>query len=891
MTRKLMCALLALLLAVTLLPLTGIGFAASSSTQTADHEASVTTGGVTTYYDTVEEAFYDAKDKTATITILKDCTVDQSVYLSTYAVVTLDLGEYTVTASDLSDTFIKLNGNSNLTIKGGANGKLLITALRTLIYVDSAASLTLQSGTLASTATGSLHGELIHSYGAVNITGGTISFKNASRPVFWFQPDSSLSVSGTPTITTDTGSTLFYFYPDYYGSFESNYTVSITGGLYPMGFRSEFSDISVPIKKLIPSGYMLADENGDPVTLSDTDHTVTGSLQVIAESGASNKQDQAALTVTGVPAAAVQYGDTFTVTVAGGSGDGAVSWNKSTGVSVAAGANAGEYDVTVTAMTGVKVQATKAASADYKAANSAVHTVTVTPRKLTPEITGDTAKTYDGTTAAPAAAIGLTGAVNGDAPTAAGTCTYNSADVASATTITANNITLTNDCGGKYTLAATTASTAGSITPAAASVEIKNSYAPGKAYDGQPMAVPTAGDLTLSGVAYGDLIMEWTPVSGALTNGQPVNAGTYTLTVSAAAAGNYSAASDSADFTITKTAYTGAVPTFNITVRNTDTRDGYFSLDYMFDSTPLPVGAIIKAVTPPASPVVNATVEKTSDDRVYMDFKSNPMGTDHTDTVKITVESTNYHDFDFNFTLTAVDKYTVTITGTAAATGLVYDGSPKAGYTGTPYCPSFTDADDEYVITYVGTGSTSYGPTADAPANMGSYRVTISIPADHESITGSVSHDFTITGQVYSYTSGAAQSVSTDSNALFVVDAIFDKFLQVKVDGAVVDPANYISESGSTKVTLKAAYLTTLTPGSHTLEVLFTDGIAATTFTVSAAGGSNPGAPGSGSAAPSVPADTGDATGIALWYSLAAIGLLGAAAVLLLGKKHLFSKK
>ena len=56
----------------------------------------------------------------------------------------------------------------------------------------------------------------------------------------------------------------------------------------------------------------------------------------------------------------------------------------------------------------------------------------------------------------------------------------------------------------------------------------------------------------------------------------------------------------------------------------------------------------------------------------------------------------------------------------------------------------------------------------------------------------------------------------------------------VKVDGTLVDAKNYTVKEGSTIVTLKADYLNTLSVGTHTFEILWTDGSASTTFTIKA---------------------------------------------------------
>lgn len=81
---------------------------------------------------------------------------------------------------------------------------------------------------------------------------------------------------------------------------------------------------------------------------------------------------------------------------------------------------------------------------------------------------------------------------------------------------------------------------------------------------------------------------------------------------------------------------------------------------------------------------------------------------------------------------------------------------------------------------------------------------------------------------------GAGQSWNSVSgkNALFRSNAEFDEFVKVLVDGKELDKSNYIAYAGSTVVELKAAYLKTLSAGTHTLSVVSRNGQADTVFTV-----------------------------------------------------------
>lgn len=155
---------------------------------------------------------------------------------------------------------------------------------------------------------------------------------------------------------------------------------------------------------------------------------------------------------------------------------------------------------------------------------------------------------------------------------------------------------------------------------------------------------------------------------------------------------------------------------------------------------------------------------------------------------------------------------------------------------------------------------------------------------------------------------------NTDGTVVIRGDGEFSRFHAVKVDGKVIDPANYAAKEGSTIITLKAEYLKTLATGSHTFAIVWDNGIAGTNFTVAANtsgnnsgnnsnnndsnhGSNNSGNNDSGNTAGTaantaaasaqeldkVPA-TGDPFGI--WLTLFAISLIGLAGILARRKKN-----
>ncbi|MCI7179289.1 MAG: hypothetical protein MSA26_01550 [Lachnospiraceae bacterium] len=71
--------------------------------------------------------------------------------------------------------------------------------------------------------------------------------------------------------------------------------------------------------------------------------------------------------------------------------------------------------------------------------------------------------------------------------------------------------------------------------------------------------------------------------------------------------------------------------------------------------------------------------------------------------------------------------------------------------------------------------------------------------------------------------------INEDGSYTIRANGDFDKFVNVEIDGKVVDSGNYTAKSGSTIITFKAEYMNSLYVGKHTVRVNFTDGSADTT--------------------------------------------------------------
>lgn len=127
------------------------------------------------------------------------------------------------------------------------------------------------------------------------------------------------------------------------------------------------------------------------------------------------------------------------------------------------------------------------------------------------------------------------------------------------------------------------------------------------------------------------------------------------------------------------------------------------------------------------------------------------------------------------------------------------------------------------------TGATYTTGVTDRDCNGFKYRCVISNAA------GSATTDTVVLTVLYQIIEGANGSwnQSTDGESLRIRgNGEYSKFQNVKVDGNNIDSKNYTVSEGSTIIELHADYLKTLSEGSHTFEIVWTDGAAGTGFTV-----------------------------------------------------------
>lgn len=106
---------------------------------------------------------------------------------------------------------------------------------------------------------------------------------------------------------------------------------------------------------------------------------------------------------------------------------------------------------------------------------------------------------------------------------------------------------------------------------------------------------------------------------------------------------------------------------------------------------------------------------------------------------------------------------------------------------------------------------------------------------------------------------GADQTVLKNTDrAVFASNADFNKFRRVKVDGSEVAADCYTAESGSTVITFNRRFIGKLKVGTHSIEIVSSDGSARSGFTVA-----------------DLPPKTGDPAEPFLWLGMCVLAILG----------------
>ena len=273
---------------------------------------------------------------------------------------------------------------------------------------------------------------------------------------------------------------------------------------------------------------------------------------------------------------------------------------------------------------------------------------------------------------------------------------------------------------------------------------------------------------------------------------------------------------------------------------------------------------------------------------------------------RFTPANTNYETLTGSIELYHVDAPAVTVQPKSVSVTVGDTATFEVAATGTDVTYQWQiDKNDGngFVNINGATGATYTTGVTDRVCNGFKYQCVLSNAAD------SVITDTVVLTVQYQIIEGANGSwnQNTDGGSLRIRgNGEFSKFQNVKVDGNIIDSKNYTVSEGSTIIELHADYLKTLSEGSHTFEIVWTDGAAVTGFTVArnTSGSNNTGSNNTGNndnndstdnsaataptaAAPAQELDKVPATGdpFGIWLTLFAISLTGLSVILVRRKK------
>ena len=198
-------------------------------------------------------------------------------------------------------------------------------------------------------------------------------------------------------------------------------------------------------------------------------------------------------------------------------------------------------------------------------------------------------------------------------------------------------------------------------------------------------------------------------------------------------------------------------------------------------------------------------------------------------------EGTNYTEAEIEAGTLKIDKAVLTLENIEKKYGFTESGEQTISIAGR-----VPDATGYTLGTVTGNTEIISGASVDQDGNLrftlneGEAGKKLTLPVTISSANYKDTTVDVIIIQEYRIIDGANSSWTQNTDGTIVIrgNGEFSMFHAVKVDGKVIDPANYEAKEGSTIITLKAEYLKTLAAGSHTFEIVWTDGSAGTDFTV-----------------------------------------------------------
>ena len=262
-----------------------------------------------------------------------------------------------------------------------------------------------------------------------------------------------------------------------------------------------------------------------------------------------------------------------------------------------------------------------------------------------------------------------------------------------------------------------------------------------------------------------------------------------------------------------------------------------------------------------------SAVDKNCNGYKYQCVISNSAGSVTTGTATLTVTE--------DVTPPAVTKHI--ITATAGANGSISPSGKVEVVEGADQTFSIT-ANEGYEIESLKVDGKTVNTAASYTFTNVTEAHTIEVTFKQKDTTPVPTPTPTPTPVDYKIINGANSSwtQNTDGSLAIRGNGEIAKFRNVKVDGVIVDPKNYTVTEGSTIITFKADYLKTLSAGSHTFELIWTDGSASTNFIVEKQ--NNPTDTQKTDQGVTAP-KTGDTSNLILWTTLLMVSVAGAAGI------------
>ena len=455
----------------------------------------------------------------------------------------------------------------------------------------------------------------------------------------------------------------------------------------------------------------------------------------------------------------------------------------------------------------------------------------------------------------------------------------------------AGEITLTIEGKGNYTGTATTTWAITKAAPKLADFDVVPDLSNELTYSGEEQIVNVTTKAGIRGM--GMITVRYND-----STEKPVNVGSYAITIDVADGSNYKAISgiEAGTLTIKK----AAAPTL-----------ADVKVDHAYATTgnqTVSLAELVKSAKSYATGEItgNTETEILSDinvtgDGVLQYTLTGKGAAGSTVTIPVAIISTNYEETTVNVVITIKQA---TPTG-APGYDFVHDSSKTLKDAGLDLINSTLNPKEGTLEWIDSNGKVLPGETKLEEGKKYIWRFTPDDP-NYAVITGEVE-----LYAPYRILDGADSTwtQSTDGTIAIRGNGDFEKFQSVKVDGVVVDTKNYTVAKGSTIITFKEDYLKTLSTGSHTFELVWTDGSATTKFTIAAKAdnGDNNNSDNNNndknddsdndtvvignvsSGNNTVPAvigapKTGDASGI--WMTLFAVSLAGLAAMLVRKKNN-----